>query len=430
MFSCDVSNLKCVKRNGAVTPFRVDKIRTAVMRCLEEVGTENAATMADLIALNVMTKLIMSGRTQFAVETVQRAVIQWMWANDLCDEAESYQNYREHRRKRRDHETSAAFDTRLSFKPFDYPEVEEFKKAIQQCYWTVDDVVFDSDVQDYMVHMTLPERSAAANAVLAISQIEVSVKKFWTRIGDRFRRPEFEQVGVTMGENEVRHGDVYSALLKALDLEDRFLKLQDVPAIQSRVAYLTRVLSSSRTGTDRDFVTSLVVFSLFIENVSLFAQFAVMKSFTKHRGLLHRVDTAVSYTMKEELIHAQFGAWLINLVRSDRPEWFGPEYYAKIADVCADALKAEIQIIDWIYEAGELPYLPRTALIEFVKDRVNDGIKSIGGSDVFEVDRKLLEPLRWLVEEIYVPVDVDKFHKRSVNYTSHNKADSAEELFG
>src|ERR1044072_2567839 len=131
------------------------------------------------------------------------------------------------------------FDKRVAFKPFEYPEVVKFKEAIQHSYWLVSEWNFMSDVHDFHVKLDDVQRSAIKNTLLAISQIEVAVKKFWGKIGDRFPKGEIEQVGAVFSECEVRHADFYSNLLSVLDLQLDFEKLLEVPAMQGRVNYLS-----------------------------------------------------------------------------------------------------------------------------------------------------------------------------------------------
>lgn len=421
----------CKKRDGRSVRFEIDKIRRAALGCFSEIGLAGdvADVTADAVAAGVVAKLSASGKTTFGVEHVQRLVIQWLWANDLFDAAEAYQNHREHHRKKRELNTACVFDRRPTFKPFDYPEAVRYKEAIQHSFWLVSEVSFDADVQNFRVDLTDAERGAVRNALLAISQIEVSVKKFWTKLGDRFQRAEFDQVGVTFGESEVRHSDAYARLIEVLGLEHLFDGVQKVPAVRARIDYLTRALAGASGGDDRSFVKTLAMFVLFVENVSLFSQFAVIKSFAKHRNKLQSVDTVVQWTQKEELVHAMFGTYLINLVRAERPEWFGEAFYDDLVSSCREAVEAETAIVDWILEAGELPFLKKDALVEFVKDRVNDGITSIGGPKVFDIDHAKLEGLKWFVEEIHTQVDVDKFHKRSPNYSSRNAPVTAGDLF-
>ena len=320
------------------------------------------------------------------------------------------------------------FEKRVAFKPFEY-DVEDFKKSIHQSFWIVDEFNFVSDIQDFHVSLSDIEKSAIKNAMLAISQIEVSVKKFWTRLGDRFPKPEFEQIGVVFGESEVRHADAYSHLLEILNLNSDFELLLQNEQIQGRVDYLTKYLRGASDGSNENYTLTLTLFSLFIENISLFSQFAIIKSFNKYRNLLKGIENTISATMKEELIHALFGARLVNLIKDECPEWFNEDFYEKVYRASRKAYDAECGIVDWIFEKGELDFLPKETLKEFIKDRFNESIEMIGGNPVFEVDKNLLSNLQWFKEEIYAESNTDFFHKRPVTYSKKVQAITAEDLF-
>src|SRR5688572_23910833 len=104
------------------------------------------------------------------------------------------------------------FDKRVVFKPYEYPDVLKYKDAINHSYWLVSEWNFMSDSQDFNVRLNDSQKNAVKNTLLAISQIEVAVKKFWVKLGDHFPKSEFEQVGITFGECEIRHADAYSHL--------------------------------------------------------------------------------------------------------------------------------------------------------------------------------------------------------------------------
>jgi ribonucleoside-diphosphate reductase beta chain len=319
------------------------------------------------------------------------------------------------------------FDKRTAFKPFEYPELAEYKSAINHSYWLVSEWTFASDADDFHVRLTPAERSAVKNALLAISQVEVAVKKFWGRLGDRLPKPEFEQVGATFAESEVRHADAYSHLLEVLGLNQDFARVLAVPAIRGRVDYLSE---STRAGeTDRDFANTLALFSLFVENVSLFGQFAVVKSVNKHRNLLKDTDNVIQATVKEEQVHALFGAYVVNLIRQERPEWFGRDFYERVEAACRKAYRYEAAIVDWIYQDGELPYLTADQLKEFLKARFNESLGMVGGDPVFDTDPALLASTRWFVEELLTETKTDFFHKRPVTYSKFTAPVTAEDLF-
>ena len=318
---------------------------------------------------------------------------------------------------------------RVAFKPFEYPEVTKYKDAINHSYWLVSEWNFISDVQDFNVKLTDEERNAIKNTLLSISQIEVSVKRFWTNLGTWFPKPEIEQVGVTFGESEVRHADAYSHLLQILGLNEDFDLLLQNPVIQGRVEYLTKYLKKAAETTTEEYTLTLALFSIFIENVSLFSQFAIIKSFSKHKNMLKDIDNVVQATQQEELIHAQFGVFLLKQIKKEFPKWFDEDFYEKIYKAAKKAYLAEEKILDWIFEQGELSFLPKEVLKEFIKDRINKSIIEIEGKAVFEVNQDLLKQLEWFNEEIYSQVNSDFFYKKPVTYSKKVQSIKEEDLF-
>jgi ribonucleoside-diphosphate reductase beta chain len=230
-------------------------------------------------------------------------------------------------------------------------------------------------------------------------------------------------------ESEVRHADAYSKLLDALGLNDEFLSVPKIPAIQQRVAYLTEAIRGASKVEDADFAMVLTLFSLFVENVSLFSQFAILKSFNLHRRVLKDVDNVVQATQKEETIHALFGMRLVNEIRAERPDWFGEVFYSNLAEAARRALAAETAILDWIFEEGELDFLPKADLVEFVKHRLNESIEGIGGQAPFAVDPAAMDRLQWFTVELKSNVHGDFFHKKPTDYTKHDKPVTENDLF-
>lgn len=324
---------------------------------------------------------------------------------------------------------SKVFEKRVAFKPFEYPDILKYKDAINHSYWLVSEWNFISDTQDFKTKLNDTEREMIKRAMLAISQIEVSVKKFWTKLGDRFPKAEFDQVGITFGESEVRHADAYSHLLQVLGFNQDFANLLEVPEIQGRVDYLTKYLKGASDNSDENYALTLTLFSLFIENVSLFSQFAIIKSFNKHKNVLKDIDNVIQATQKEEQIHALFGVEVINIIRQENPEWFNEDFYAKIYRACRKAYEAEAKIIDWIFENGDAPFCTVASLKEFIKDRFNQSVIMIGGEPVFQTDPAIMADWTWFNEEILGQTNVDFFHKKSVNYNKFSQPVTAEALF-
>lgn len=316
------------------------------------------------------------------------------------------------------------FEPRKNLKPYEYPELLEFKNAIRQAYWVHEEfeTEFMSDVQDFHVKMTDFERQVVTRAMLAIAQVEVNVKQFWGDIFKYIPKPEVGAVGYTFAESEVRHSDAYSHLLEILGLNSEFERLTEEGAIADRIEYLEEY-----TKKQENYPMTLLLFSVFIEHVSLFSQFLIMMAFNRHKNMLKGVSNAVEATSKEEQIHGEFGIRLIDIMRSECPEYFGPEFEENVTTACRKAYRAEKKIVDWIYDGGDLDFLPKQQVEEFLRRRFNASLGRVGIAPKFEV--RSSNPTLWFDEEILSSAHVDFFHKRPTSYAKNNKSYTAQDLF-
>ncbi|TXI87064.1 MAG: ribonucleotide reductase [Chryseobacterium sp.] len=320
------------------------------------------------------------------------------------------------------------FDKRTAFKPFEYPEVLAFVDAINRSYWIHTEYNYKSDIDDFHL-ITETEREAIKRSLLAISQIEVSVKSFWGDLYKHFPKPEFNAVGATFAESEVRHSRAYAHLLEILGFNNEFDIVLQEPCIQGRVDYLSKYLRNAGSDNKEYYTLTLALFSLFIENVSLFSQFLIVKSFNKEMNLFKGIDNVIQATAKEENTHALLGSYLINQINKEYPEWFSDEFYAKISRACKKAFDAELKIIDWIFEKGTLIFISKETVVEFVKDRFNKSMELINCEPIFDIDKTLLESVKWFDIEIFAETTTDFFHKTPTAYNKKSISVTENDLF-
>lgn len=321
------------------------------------------------------------------------------------------------------------FDERINLKPYQYPHLLRFKTAIRQSYWVHDEFNFEGDVQDYHVNCSPVEQSVIRKTMLAIAQIEVSVKTFWADIYSRLPVPEIGAIGMTFAESEVRHLDAYSHLLELLGLNEAFEEIEEIPAIADRIAYLKESLRGTQSTDDREYAHAILLFSIFIEHVSLFSQFLIMLSFDKHEKKFKGVANAVEATSKEEQIHGLFGVELIRTIREEHPEWFGPGFEREVQNACRQAYRAETKVLDWIFSEGELDFLPRDVIDAFLRDKFNDSLENVDVPPLFSVDEEKLAETRWFYEDILLTKGNDFFSKRGTNYSKMTQSVSGDDLF-
>lgn len=321
------------------------------------------------------------------------------------------------------------FDKRVNYKPFEYPEVLKFTEAINKSFWVHSEVDFTADTQDFHSNLTMAERTAIKHSLLAIAQIEVAVKTFWGNIFLHFPKPEFNGLGSTFAECEFRHSEAYSRLLEVLGYNNEFQKLMDIPVIRERVEYLSGVLQDTRSDDRKKYVVSLILFTILIENVSLFSQFAIILSFTRFKGYMKNVSNIIAWTSVDEQIHANAGIYIVNTIKEEFPDFFDAETMAQIRTSVEDSIEVERKILDWIFIEGELGIINKKDLLNFMKFRVDESMKQIGFDTIFNVTNSEYQPMSWFEEEVFANSLDDFFAKRPVDYTKHDKSITAEDLF-
>lgn len=415
-------NRYVVKRSGAKVTFKLEKMENAILKAMKSIEKVDEG-MAEKIARLSTKALFRNNKDRVPhVDEIHDMVENKLMDNGLNDVAKEYIIYRSKSRPN-------IFSKRTNLKPYEYPNLNEYVDAIRHSYWVHTEFNFTSDIQDYKVHLNEEEKSAVERAMLAISQIEIAVKSFWGDIYKRMPKPEIGNVGATFAESEVRHADAYSHLVQLLGLNGEFENLLEVPAIRRRIKYLEKSITNSKAVENKEYFESIVLFSMFIENVSLFSQFLVIMSFNKHKNKLKGISNAVEATSKEENIHAEFGFELVNLIKSENPDWWTEELVEDLIISTQEAYEAEEEVVNWIFEKGDLDFLTKKQTLEFIKNRFNVSLNSIGIDSIFEVNDTILETTEWFDDEILTTKHTDFFNKRSINYSKKSKSITSNDLF-
>ena len=321
------------------------------------------------------------------------------------------------------------FDEQVSRKPNLYPWTESFIEAIHSGFWTDKEFNFKSDVQNFKVSLTEQEKEIIIRTLSAIGQIEVAVKSFWANLGTNLPHPSLSDLGYVMANTEVIHNNAYERLLTVLGLEDIFEQNLKLEWIQGRVKYLKKYTHKFYKDSKKQYLYALILFTLFVENVSLFSQFYVVNWFARFKNVLKDTDQQVKYTRNEENLHALIGIKIVNTIREEYPELFDEELEEKIRQEAQEAYKAEAKIVDWMVNGIQEEGLTADILKEFIKNRINESLKQIGFKTAFEVDKNLLASTMWFDEELLGNNQTDFFHSRPVDYSKSNQSFSEDDLF-
>lgn len=325
--------------------------------------------------------------------------------------------------------SSNIFTEQVSRKPNLYPWTEEFIESMHNGFWTDKEFNFKSDLHQFKTVLTDQEREIIVRTLSAVGQIEVAVKTFWAKLGENLPHPSLQDLGYVMANTEVIHNNAYERLISLLDMEDIFEENLKLEWIQGRVKYLKKYTHRFYKDSKKQYLYAIILFTLFVENVSLFSQFYIVNWFARNKNVLKDTDQQVRYTRNEENIHAMVGMKIINTIREEMPELFDDELIERIQAEALSAYEAEANIVDWMVNGIDEPGLSAGVVKEFIKDRINYSMKAIGFKKPFKIDKDLIEPTLWFEEELMGNSMTDFFHSRPVEYSKKNQSFDESDLF-
>lgn len=314
------------------------------------------------------------------------------------------------------------FDKRTNYKPFEYPEVMTFVDSMNRSFWVHSEIDFTADIQDFKAHLNAVEREVVKRSLLSIAQVEVGVKLFWGNLYSHFPKPEFNNLGATFAECEVRHGEAYARLLEVLGFNNEFKNLLDISVFKQKQELIENSLYA-----DQDVISKLLFFTLVIENSSLFSQFANILSFTRFKGYLKNTSNIIAWTSVDEQNHADAGVYLLNEI--EKEGLLTEEMKTRMREEVKAYIHYEEKLLDWIYEEGELEFFSKEDMLNFMKYRVDESLVKIGIEKVFNISQEAYKPMMWFDEEVFANELDDFFAKRPTAYTKYDKSITAADLF-
>ena len=144
---------------------------------------------------------------------------------------------------------------------------------------------------------------------------------------------------------------------------------------------------------------------------------------------MKNISNIIAWTSVDEQIHANAGMFIVNKVREELPDFFDSETVDEIRNIVSESIQVEAEILDWIFEGGEIDHITKDNLLNFMKFRVDDSLTKIGMDKIYFISESNYQPMVWFEEEVFANTLDDFFAKRPVEYTKHDKSITADDLF-
>lgn len=319
------------------------------------------------------------------------------------------------------------FDERKTYRPFEYPEIEKLGEKLTDTFWTHKELTFEGDKIDF--HNLKPyEKEIVLRTLTLIATIEVKVKDFWGQLGNHFPKPEIKELGAVASESEVRHTKSYDRLLTVLNMYEYYEKALENEFILGRFNYLDKYLKLSPHNSDNSkYLLKLILFSVLIENVSLFSQFATIMFFYRDRGIMKDIRNIIKWTAIDEQLHFNIGVLITSIMRNEFPELFTEELQNEVHKACKKAIKYETELLGWVFQHGEIEKMTKDNLKSYMEFRVDESLSSLGFEKLFNTPSP--KELDFFYEEVFADSQEDFFAVRPTDYTLKDTAITGEDLF-
>jgi len=303
-------------------------------------------------------------------------------------------------------------EPRLFYKPFEYQQAFDFYKDQHRAHWLADEVPLASDLNDWKLKLSEPEKNLIGNILKSFAQTEVHVNDYWsTKVSTWFPKPEVQAMARVFADFESIHAEAYARLNEELGLDDFQAFLEDETS-RNKIERLVEIPGD----TLEEKAISLAIFSAFTEGVNLFSSFAILMSF-QLRNLMKGTGQIVEWSVRDESLHSKAGCWLFRKLLEEQPELNTPELRNKIIEACELSVKLEYDFIEKAFEMGDIDGLTKEQLKAFIKARANEKLIELGYQTIYnDIDPNLLKQMEWFGHLTSGKTHQDFFAGRVTNY--------------
>lgn len=256
-----------------------------------------------------------------------------------------------------------------------FPKAVEFAEKQLSVFWLPDEIKVEKDAHDILTNLSEAEKHGVFTVLKLFSLYELFVgRDYWTgRIMEMFPRPEIQRMASVFGMFELAvHQPFYDKINQALGLStDEFYSsyLND-EALKSRMDFIKQWENS-------DYF--LPMFSM-MEGAVLYSSFAFLKHFqSQGKNKLLNIVRGINFSVRDENLHAEAGAWLYN---ESKP----PVKETVLYEIADNIFQHERAIIAKIFEKGKIEGITAHQLENFVQSRLNICLRNLGLANLFDVE--------------------------------------------
>lgn len=270
----------------------------------------------------------------------------------------------------------------------EYPTFDKLADEQMNTFWPWNEPDVQNDLQDLRVRLTKAELHGITTTLLLFTRYEmVAGGEYWAnRVMKTFKRPEIQRMASMFSAVEMNsHAPFYDQINKVLNLDtpEFYAQWEKIETLRKRMVFIKNAINSD------DDLYSLGAFT-FIEGAVLFASFGFIKHFQSpecNKDLLKNTNRGINLSVSDENTHAIGSGALFQTIVNERGIKGTKEYddlVKTIEKVAHEVLEHEIEIIDLIFEEGDIKGITKANMVDFVKHRINVCMEYLGMEPLYD----------------------------------------------
>lgn len=302
-------------------------------------------------------------------------------------------------------------DTRDVYRPFQYPQFEDYHRKLYTSFWHPNEVSLDEDINDFKLKLTENEKAVVSRTLKNFVQSEIHIGCYWGDfVSSWFKHPEIQNVARYISGNESIHAVGYDLLNTSLGLDD-YESLKKDKALYARI----KTLMNKKAKSEKEILKQIFVYSVMGEGVCLFSSFITLFAFTK-KNLLKGIGQIISWSSLDEQFHSDIGCELFNIFKKEY-NLFDDELKEELYALSREIVEMEYNLVDRIFENIEVDFINKDDIKNFVNDKANKQLKKVGLNKIFKVDKNRLNNTSFFDIMINGESVIDFFSSKTTEYS-------------
>ena len=284
----------------------------------------------------------------------------------------------------------------ITYKPFQYPWAMEFAEDHEKIHWGTWEVKLQEDVNQWKGNEITPDEKHHIVQILRMfTQSDVQVAQNYADLFiPHFKNNEIRNMLLSFANREGTHQRAYALLNDTLGLDESeysaFLKYKPMSDKMDFIA------AGGGNPWDANEVAYALAQACINEGVGLFSSFVMLLNFQRF-GKMKGMCEVVEWSIRDETKHVEGMGMLFKEYLKENPRIVDDEFKEYIYDTARQAVKLEDEVIDLVFESGDMEGLKAAEVKEYIRYLTDRRLIQLGLKGNFGIKDNPLPWVDWIV---------------------------------